>query len=166
MRPEELLDYVKECASHYNGLTSLFMEFSIDYFNKGITVTARYRGCNTRILISFVEIEKFGEAAVTKNLYLIDRKLRTEAHNTLIHRSFELPMYKRKVPKIKRVIFNNPATIILWDDNTKTIVKAENETFDPEKGLAMAITKKALGNEGNYYNELKKYLGDVYEAKL
>ena len=30
----------------------------------------------------------------------------------------------------------------------------------------MAIAKKALGNEGNYYNELKKYLGDVYEAKL
>lgn len=72
----------------------------------------------------------------------------------------------RKVPKIKRVIFNNPATIILWDDNTKTIVKAENETFDPEKGLAMAITKKALGNEGNYYNELKKYLGDDYETKF
>lgn len=72
----------------------------------------------------------------------------------------------RKVPKIKRVIFNDPATIVLWSDNTKTIVKAENETFDPEKGLAMAIAKKALGNEGNYYNELKKYLGDYYEAKL
>ena len=72
----------------------------------------------------------------------------------------------RKVPEIKRVIFNDPATIVLWDDDTKTIVKAENETFDPEKGLAMAIAKKALGNEGNYYNELKKYLGDVYEAKL
>ena len=70
------------------------------------------------------------------------------------------------VPEIKRVIFNNPATIILWDDNTKTVVKAENETFDPEKGLAMAITKKALGNEGNYYNELKKYLGDDYETKF
>lgn len=72
----------------------------------------------------------------------------------------------RKVPKIKRVIFNNPATIVLWNDDTKTIVKAENETFDPEKGLAMAITKKALGNEGNYYNELKKYLGDDYETKF
>lgn len=72
----------------------------------------------------------------------------------------------RKVPEIKRVIFNDPATIVLWDDDTKTIVKAENETFDPEKGLAMAITKKALGNEGNYYNELKKYLGDDYKTKF
>lgn len=47
----------------------------------------------------------------------------------------------RKVPKIKRVIFNNPATIILWSDDTKTIVKAENETFDPEKGLAITNSR-------------------------
>ena len=25
--------------------------------------------------------------------------------------------------KIKKVIFNDPATIILWSDNTKTVVK-------------------------------------------
>ena len=59
---------------------------------------------------------------------------------------------------IKKVIFNPPATIILWTDGTKTVVKAKNEDFDPEKGLAMAISKKALGNEGNYYNIFKKWL--------
>ena len=60
--------------------------------------------------------------------------------------------------KIKKVIFNNPATIVFWKDGTKTVVKASNEEFDPEKGLAMAIAKKALGNEGNYFNEIKKWL--------
>ena len=60
---------------------------------------------------------------------------------------------------IKRVIFNDPATIILWADGTKTVVKcAKDETFDPEKGLAMAIAKKALGNEGWYYDIFKAYL--------
>lgn len=60
---------------------------------------------------------------------------------------------------IKRVIFNDPATIVLWADGTKTVVKcAKNETFDPEKGLAMAIAKKALGNEGWYYDIFKAYL--------
>lgn len=62
-------------------------------------------------------------------------------------------------PSIKKVIFNNPATIVFWTDGTKTIVKVgENETFDKEKGLAMAISKKALGNNGRYYNEFKKFL--------
>ena len=55
----------------------------------------------------------------------------------------------RLVPRIKNVIFNDPATIVFWSDNTKTVVKAQNEPFDPEKGL---------GNEGNYYNEIKKWL--------
>jgi hypothetical protein len=66
--------------------------------------------------------------------------------------------------EIKDVIFNNPATIVLWADGTKTVVKAENEEFDPEKGLAMAIAKKALGNNYDYYNIFKKYVGR-YEKK-
>ena len=67
-------------------------------------------------------------------------------------------------PSIKNVIFNDPATIVFWDDGTKTVVKAENEPFDPEKGLAIAIAKKSLGNKGNYYNEFKKWLPEE-EAK-
>lgn len=60
---------------------------------------------------------------------------------------------------IKKVIYKNPATIVYWNNGEKTVVKCgENETFDPEKGLAMAIIKHLLGNEGNYYNEFKKFL--------
>lgn len=60
---------------------------------------------------------------------------------------------------IKNVIFNEPATIVLWNDGTKTVVKVQDgDVFDPEKGLTMAIVKKLLGNQGNYYNELKKWL--------
>ena len=61
--------------------------------------------------------------------------------------------------KIKKVYFNEPATVVLWEDGTKTIVKAgEGDIYDPEKGLAMAIAKKALGNQGNYYEVFKKWL--------
>ena len=61
--------------------------------------------------------------------------------------------------EIVKVIFNEPATIIIWDDGTKTIVKAQKgEVFDKEKGLAMAVVKKAFGNNGNYYNEFKKWI--------
>lgn len=60
--------------------------------------------------------------------------------------------------RIVNVIFNDPATIIFWNDGSKTVVKCKkDEVFDPEKGLAMAIAKKALGNQGNYYNEFKKW---------
>lgn len=62
--------------------------------------------------------------------------------------------------KLKRVIFNDPATIVMWEDGTKTVVKANNEPFDKEKGLAMAICKKVYGNKGNFNNIFKQYCGD------
>ena len=64
--------------------------------------------------------------------------------------------------KIEKVIFNEPATIVLWSDGTKTVVKCdESETFDHEKGLAMAIAKRFLRTNttgSNYYDEFKKWL--------
>lgn len=71
-------------------------------------------------------------------------------------------------PKIKKVHFNGPCTIVLWTDDTKTIVRAENEVFDPEKGLAMAIAKKVLGTNAsgsNYYDEFKKWCEPWYKAE-
>lgn len=60
---------------------------------------------------------------------------------------------------IKNVIFNDPATIVFWSDGTKTVVKCQpGDKFDPEKGLAMAITKKTMGNTGSYCNVFKKWI--------
>ena len=61
--------------------------------------------------------------------------------------------------KIKRVVFNNPATVVLWEDGTKTVVKVQDgEIFDKEKGFAMAVLKKMFGNKGNYYNEIRRWI--------
>ncbi len=69
-------------------------------------------------------------------------------------------------PSIKKVIFNYPATIVLWTDGSKTVVKCQDgDVYDPEKGLAMAISKKALGNKGNYCNEFKKWLPEDEEEE-
>ena len=71
-------------------------------------------------------------------------------------------MLRNKNVEIEKVIFNNPATIVFWSDGEKTVVKCScDEAFDEEKGLAMAISKKVLGNKGNYYNEFKKWLPEI-----
>lgn len=57
---------------------------------------------------------------------------------------------------IKKVIFNDPATIVYWNTEEKTVVKcAEGEVFDKEKGLLCAILKYECGN-GNEYHRLFK----------
>lgn len=69
-----------------------------------------------------------------------------------------------RVPQIKDVIYNDPATIVLWMDGTKTVVKCgDYDIYDPEKGLAMAIAKKTLGNQGNYYETFKSWLPEEGE---
>jgi phage tail sheath gpL-like len=79
-----------------------------------------------------------------------------------IANTWELPFR----PRIMNVIFNDPATIVFWQDGTKTVVKCQaDDTFDPEKGLAMAFVKKVLGNKGNYCNEIKKWLPEKKEEK-
>lgn len=74
-----------------------------------------------------------------------------------------LEMFKNSFPfkdHIKDVIFNDPATIVFWIDGSKTVVKCQKgETFDPEKGLAMAISKKFLGNDYGYYETFAKHVG-------
>lgn len=67
--------------------------------------------------------------------------------------------YKERylIPSIAKVIYNPPATIILWGDKTKTVVKCcENDFYDPEKGLAMAIIKKLCENDSILFHRLLK----------
>lgn len=63
----------------------------------------------------------------------------------------------RIIPLINKVIFNPPATIVLWTDGTKTVVKAketgkkkDKDKFSEEYGLAMAIAKKFFGSRSAF----------------
>ena len=63
-----------------------------------------------------------------------------------------------------KIIFHDPATIVIWGDGSKTVVKCHNEPFDREKGLAMCYMKKFLGE--NFHRTLRKCEGDCKEICL
>ena len=94
-------------------------------------------------------------ASKTMTRFIMLCQNNVETFKTELNSAYGVINYKSK---IKKVIFNDPATIIFWNDGTKTVVKANDEQFDPEKGMAMAISKKMLGNEGCYYETFKKWL--------
>lgn len=67
--------------------------------------------------------------------------------------------YQKAMSRIKNVIFNDSATIVFWNDGTKTVVKCgKDDTFDPEKGLAMAISKYFFDNAGYFNDVFKKWI--------
>ena len=66
-------------------------------------------------------------------------------------------LYRSNKKLIKRVIFNEPYTIVIWANGEKTIVKAQDgEPYDKEKGLAMCFAKYALGNTCRYFDFFKE----------
>lgn len=65
-----------------------------------------------------------------------------------------------KSSAIKRVIFNDPATVIIWEDGTKTVAKAvKGDKYDPEKGFAIAYAKKFGGK--TFREEMEKWCESV-----
>ena len=51
------------------------------------------------------------------------------------------------LPQIKKVIYSGPKTIILWADNTKTIVSCgEADSYDYYSGFCAAVVKKLFGS--------------------
>ncbi len=111
----------------------------------------------------------------------VSKKLRDSITDQILNRKDEKEMHHRtheeivnefkrimKIPenesfKYKKIIFSGPATIILWKDGTKTVVKCSPGRFcDPYSGVAIAFMKKALGNKSGHRN--KKIMNDIYDA--
>lgn len=97
---------------------------------------------------------------ILNSVYGHDKYSTNDVKNTL-------DLYNRiSEPDIKDVIFNDPATIVSWTDGTKTVVKCQDDdVYDREKGLAMAIVKKKMGTKGSYYNIFTKYLTEDDKRK-
>lgn len=50
---------------------------------------------------------------------------------------------KNPIHGIEKVIYNDPATIVFWNDGSNTVVKCQGgDAYDPQTGLLMCIAKK------------------------
>lgn len=92
------------------------------------------------------------------NTAYIDKNDMMDYYNTVMKNKEEY-MKSRNNMSIKNIDFQPPLTVVIWEDGTKTFVKcADDEVFDPEKGAAMAIAKKALGDNYNYIEKISYYV--------
>lgn len=153
---------LEECKKKINAERSLIRDFwTKDYY--------WVIGCDTALRIADaigtpvsvgdvlcgIRIGRITFRSLNSNLFVLVRSPKGDGTMTM----------NMTMNMIKNVIFNDPATIVIWADGTKTVVKADGEHFDPEKGLAMAISKKFFGNKGYYYDLFKKWLPKEEETK-
>ena len=110
-----------------------------------------------------VEVEEcehnHGEDTVDAMAYCTHNIQRVRSYREIINSNNYNQISQRQLKlNIREVIFNDPATIVFWLDGTKTVVKkADDEPWDPEKGLAMAVIKKYFGTN----KEIKKIISEL-----
>lgn len=129
---------------------------SIDFGSVGILQIG-----NARYGFRPMEVySEFGHAPIMKGEFLPDvfetsnRMIKTKTH-------FSVDL---ATPSIKDVIFNDPATIVIWSDGSKTVVKCQSgDTYSKETGFALCIAKKFLGNKGNFNEVFKKWIPEEVE---
>lgn len=67
------------------------------------------------------------------------------------YESFWQPKSNGLPNSVKKVIFNDPCTIVIFKDGTKEIVRSRaGDKFDKEVGLAMALMNKQFGSRTKF----------------
>lgn len=75
---------------------------------------------------------------------------------------------KRSISKYtpKRIVYNNPATIVFWNDGTKTVVKcAETEIFSEYYGFLACLAKKIYGTNSEISRVIRTHSYQPKEEK-
>lgn len=148
--------YICERCRHYNGSGLSCVECEKGSKFVKFAVSANYKDPNKFMTPINYSFDNVRDTDISKELAML-------AKNMLNDKYGYSSMNRRNV-EITKVIFNDPATIVFWSDGKKTVVRTQNgDQFDPEKGLAMAISKRVLGNEGSYYEEFKRWLPEESE---
>ena len=107
-------------------------------------------------LCAHCPLTDYGTVSVNTNQYnLCEGASCAEAYENYVE------TLEEEVMNHKKVIFNKPATIVIWSDNTKTVVKCnKNDKFKKKVGFLMAYFQK---NSGLTKHQCAKLLKELTE---
>lgn len=75
----------------------------------------------------------------------------------------------RKSLEVKKVIYSGPCTIVIWADDSKTIVRCQDgDRYSKEVGLLMCLAKKVWGTNtsgSNFNDYISKVISEKEENK-
>lgn len=111
------------------------------------------------------------EMTMTKRLHLFDIGFGLRTIDPLIKTVRTSEKEEKTMNfRVKKIMHNGPATIVFWEDGTKTVVRLkEGDKYDPYAAFTAAVAKRLYGKNmkiseivGRYSKDLKKI--DIPEA--
>ena len=149
---------VIEATSYINGI---FGEHKFKYYCKRLipsnpSLISRVKSAYRRNFLSGCELsaplysfDKLPELTVTSSARNCDTsmienlKKEIQSVSNEILNGLGVNLMIKNVPLITRCIINDPGVVVFWSDGTKTVGKCmSDDEFNPEIGLAMAISRK------------------------
>ena len=80
--------------------------------------------------------------------------------------NYELSREQKLNPNnIKKVIFNPPATIVIFKDDTKVVAKTHNEEYDEEKGFMACMMQVMFPSRSQFNKIIDKGIEESYGVK-
>ncbi len=148
-RPDWFDAYIVGMRSYKRMVQNMMPKFDIDDI-----VTVPYDRGKKYWTVTTVRINRIDMRAIYK---LVSEKTHEtlddvpEGNMTLVKH----PGQKKEKPtmdsryKVKKILYNGPATIVYWADGEKTVVKCmDADTFDPMAGFCAALAKRVYGSTG------------------
>lgn len=87
-------------------------------------------------------------------------------HAMSMHIASALRPDEASKPTPRKIIYNHPATIVLWDDGTKTVVKcSEHDSWNPETGFLWALAEKLYGSKSQVDKVMGRWLRDAGQER-
>lgn len=147
-----LVGYIQDMEIRYGCEVTFTIETEPTRFGRAITITD--------VKLEAIRMPYFANRDFS---IMLGRSNGKTASQALLNKIYGAQSESHLLPEIKNVNYQYKSglTVVIWEDGTKTFVKCKNEIFDEEKALAMAIAKKAMGNEYKYFKKIKKWLPEV-----
>ena len=70
------------------------------------------------------------------------------------------------IPPIKKVIYSDPVTVVIWEDGSKTISRCDDtDIYDELTGFMLCVFKKTMSAK-NMREAFEKYVYDINSDKI
>lgn len=96
---------------------------------------------------------------ITDNSHVVIDGVRIDCRNIVGIYEPKWCVTDKDLTKVKKIIFSPPATIVIWEDGHKEVVKcSDDEEFEPEVGVAMCFMKRIFESR----NKFAKLVDDAW----
>lgn len=126
----------------------------------GRNLTLAWENDTDRTISDYISRTSTG-TSITDNSHVVIDGVKIDCRNIVGIYEPKWCVTDKDLTKVKKIIFNPPATIVIWKDGHKEVVKcSDDEEFEPEVGVAMCFMKRIFESRHKFTKLVDGFIDD------